>query len=177
MFTPKHVSHVRCHVSGIRCYVSRVRCLMYFFSTFFSLFFRQSGGASRWRACYQQGLARIVFSELLKYVEFCVCEHNIWQNWILSLTPASETHVELKIDVHIYLFSYIDKSYSQRKPINANYIIPKMLTMKESFTLDLKLSLKLLNTNNSFFINVYLPFFCPFLKSLQPWKIKHTPCL
>ena len=69
--TPHHVSHVRCQVSRVTCQVSHVRChlsgvMCHFFSSFFLLlfflsFFGQSGGASRWRVCYQQGLPRLVF--------------------------------------------------------------------------------------------------------------------
>ena len=72
MFTLYHVSHVRCHMScvmfhmsGVRCHVAHVTCqvshVMYqLFSSFFFLFW-QSGGASWWRVCYQQGLPRLVF--------------------------------------------------------------------------------------------------------------------
>ena len=71
MFTPHHVSYVRCHmsrvrchVSGDRCHVSRVTChrskiYIYIF------FFGQSGEASRWRVCYKRGLPRLVFLTVL----------------------------------------------------------------------------------------------------------------
>ena len=39
------------------CHVSRVMCHLYFF--YLGIFF-QSGGASRWRVCYQLGLPRLV---------------------------------------------------------------------------------------------------------------------
>ena len=48
-----HVSHVRCHVSGVRCHVSCVTCIII-------IFFGKSGGASRWRVCYQRGPPRLV---------------------------------------------------------------------------------------------------------------------
>ena len=40
---------VMCHVSGVRCH----------------FFFGQSGGASRWRVCYQQGLPRLISTSSL----------------------------------------------------------------------------------------------------------------
>ena len=52
-----HMSCVTCHVSHVTCPVSHV--------TFFSLFFGQSGGAYRWRDCYQRGLPRLVSPLLL----------------------------------------------------------------------------------------------------------------
>ena len=56
-----HLSHVTCHLSPVTCHLSPVTCHMYFFFNF-SLFFLsykkigQSGGASRWRVCYQRGI-------------------------------------------------------------------------------------------------------------------------
>ena len=49
-----HVSIVMCHTSGVTCHVSPVH---------FCIFEKivQSGGASRWRVCYQQGLPRLVY--------------------------------------------------------------------------------------------------------------------
>ena len=46
-----HISHVKCHVSDVTCH-----------SFFLLLFFGQSGGASRWRVCYQRGLPSQFFS-------------------------------------------------------------------------------------------------------------------
>ena len=86
MFTPPNMSYVMCHVSRVTCHVSHVTCHMshvtchlshvkIFVLTFFIiiitrniyiLFFNplkknlQSGGASRWRVCYQRGLPRLV---------------------------------------------------------------------------------------------------------------------
>ena len=55
-----HVSRVTCQVSGVRWQVSFVRwCVL--FCLFLIL---QSGGASRWRVCYQRGLPRLVFTDL-----------------------------------------------------------------------------------------------------------------
>ena len=61
------MSHVTCHVSPVTCH---------FFITFFydkkrkkkkvvypTKIIGQSGGASRWRVCYQRGLPRLVFSK------------------------------------------------------------------------------------------------------------------
>ena len=56
-----HVSRVTCHVSRVMCHVSHVTCN---FNFFFLQNFLQSGGASRWRVCYQQGLPRLVFRSL-----------------------------------------------------------------------------------------------------------------
>ena len=44
-----------CHVSHVTRHMLRV---MFFLNFFF--IFGQSGGASRWRVCYQQGLPRLV---------------------------------------------------------------------------------------------------------------------
>ena len=43
-----------CHISYVMCHVSRATCHMPLFLLF--SFFEQSGGGSRWRVCYQQGL-------------------------------------------------------------------------------------------------------------------------
>ena len=51
MFTPHQVSRVRCHVSRFTWHLS---CIFIFF-------FWQSGGASWWRVCFQQGLPHLVF--------------------------------------------------------------------------------------------------------------------
>ena len=57
-----HLSHVTCHVSPVTCHLSRVTCHMpkknYIFLSLTRI--GQSGGASRWRVCYQQGLPRLV---------------------------------------------------------------------------------------------------------------------
>ena len=47
-----HVSHITCHMSHVTCHILS------------SSFFGQSGKASRWRVCYQQGLPRLVSSLL-----------------------------------------------------------------------------------------------------------------
>ena len=52
------MSRVTCHVSNVTCHMSRVTCPIFFF--FF--FFGKSGGASRWRVCYQRGLPRLVLN-------------------------------------------------------------------------------------------------------------------
>ena len=55
-----YVSRVTFHVSPVTCHLSRVTNHMFFF-VFFSLKkIGQSGGARRWRVCYQQGLPRVV---------------------------------------------------------------------------------------------------------------------
>ena len=63
MFIPHYVSHVTCHVSPVTCHVSFKKI-------------GQSGGASRWRVCYQRGLPRLVFkaAELLnRYFSYLSC--------------------------------------------------------------------------------------------------------
>ena len=59
MFTPRHVSCVMCQVSRVTCHVSHDT---FFFKLFLSNIFLLSGGASRWRVCYQQGLPRLVLT-------------------------------------------------------------------------------------------------------------------
>ena len=65
-----HLSHVTCHISPVTCHLSPAKCPknLYFFHTkkkivFFNLVQKngQSGVASRWRVCYQQGLPRLFF--------------------------------------------------------------------------------------------------------------------
>ena len=58
MLIPGHVSYVMCHVSRVTCQASPVT----FFCLFFLLlvFYLPSGGATRWRTCYQRGLPRLV---------------------------------------------------------------------------------------------------------------------
>ena len=58
-----HVSHVTCHVSDVTCHVSPVTCHLSHVRFFFILKKTLlSGGASRWRVCYQRGLPRLVLS-------------------------------------------------------------------------------------------------------------------
>ena len=45
-----------CHMSRVRCHLSGVMFQVDFFLNL------QSGGASRWRICYQWGLLRLVYS-------------------------------------------------------------------------------------------------------------------
>ena len=68
MFTPHHVSHVRCHMSRVRRQVSPVRCHMSRVTIFSSFFSCQSGGTSRWRVCYQRGLPRLVYLHLTNFI-------------------------------------------------------------------------------------------------------------
>ena len=46
-----------CHMSGVMCHVSRVMCHIFFGGGGGG----QSGGASRWKVCYQRGLPCLVF--------------------------------------------------------------------------------------------------------------------
>ena len=68
-FTLHHVSCVRCHMSGIMCQVSHV--------TFFLL--GTSGGASRWRVCYQWRLHRLFF---------CLCWFNFFYYYLCCQSRA-----------------------------------------------------------------------------------------
>ena len=68
-----HVSCVMCHVSPVTCHVSAVTCII-FFLVYLLIFYvpkkifwkknGHSGGASRWRVCYQRGLPRLVYISL-----------------------------------------------------------------------------------------------------------------
>ena len=53
-----NVSRVTYHLSPVTCHVSRVTFHMSFFYPEKKI--GQSGEASRWRVCYQQGLPRLV---------------------------------------------------------------------------------------------------------------------
>ena len=50
-----------CHVSRVTCHVSRVMCQK--INKLPSEKIGQSGGASRWRVCYQRGLPRLVWPD------------------------------------------------------------------------------------------------------------------
>ena len=71
-----HVSRVTCHVSRVMCHVSPVTCKKFLLFSYIKKErlppekIGQSGGASRWRVCYQRGLPRLVlkmFRELLPH--------------------------------------------------------------------------------------------------------------
>ena len=58
------MSRVTCHVSPVTCHMSHVNFFFYIKKTqkkIPSEKIGQSGGASRWRVCYQRGLPRLVF--------------------------------------------------------------------------------------------------------------------
>ena len=71
-----HVPYVRCHLSPFTCHKSPVTCHMskdFFYIFFIKGFYfvplkknKKSGGASRWRVCYQRGLPRAVFIDILE---------------------------------------------------------------------------------------------------------------
>ena len=71
MFTPHHMSHLRCHVSRVRCHLSGVRCRMSGVTC--QIFFLQSTEASRWWVCYRRGLPRLVFMEFMESIINFVC--------------------------------------------------------------------------------------------------------
>ena len=64
-----HVSCVMCHVSHVTCHVSPVTCHIFNPTTKFYTTKKvgQSGGASRWRVCYQRGLPRLVYERGVDY--------------------------------------------------------------------------------------------------------------
>ena len=63
-----HMSHVTCHMSCVTSHMSRVTChlshVIFFFYILIFFYVKkngQSGGASRWRVCYQRGLPHLVY--------------------------------------------------------------------------------------------------------------------
>ena len=50
-----------CHMSCVTCHVSRVTCQNFFLHFLYVKENGLSGGASRWRVCYQRGLPRLVY--------------------------------------------------------------------------------------------------------------------
>ena len=83
------MSHVMCHVSRVTCHMSRVTChmskniffyiLIFFFVFFYVKKIGQSGGASRWRVCYQRELPRLVsrYLNIRKNYLFFLCLGNL----------------------------------------------------------------------------------------------------
>ena len=73
MFTPHHVSHVRCQMSGVRCHVSGVTCFFVFFFFFSSSFLdkvvKLVGGGS-----VINGALPVLF--ILIGSKTCKCNHN-----------------------------------------------------------------------------------------------------
>ena len=87
------VSDVRCQVSGVRfqvsgviCQVSGVRCRVS--GVIFLFFLGQSGGASRWRVCYQRGQPRLVCMRLFHI--FCSIYICFMSGSVRLHTPASK---------------------------------------------------------------------------------------
>ena len=70
MFTPHHVSHVKCHKACVICQVSHVRCHM---SIFFLFVIFKSGLSNRWRVSYQRGLPRLINIALIVIYSFTEC--------------------------------------------------------------------------------------------------------
>ena len=69
MFTPHHMSHVSFHMWCVRCQVSCVMCQVTGVSCNFIYFFLgQSGGASRWRVCYQHDLPSLISYYLMCWI-------------------------------------------------------------------------------------------------------------
>ena len=75
-----HVSHVTCHLSTVTCHMSHVKkkllhvlIYLYIYIYFFNVKkIGQSGGASRWRVCYQRGLPRLVYYRLQYQLYVCL---------------------------------------------------------------------------------------------------------
>ena len=64
-----HLPRVTCHMSPVTCHLSKISKYQ---KSFFSLKkIEQSGGASRWRVCYQRGLPRLVSEQAKKQVNIC----------------------------------------------------------------------------------------------------------
>ena len=59
-----HVSYVTCHLSCVICHMSHVIIFLYH-----EKIIGQSGGASRWRVCYQRGLHCLVFKCMPKTLQ------------------------------------------------------------------------------------------------------------
>ena len=100
MFTPHHMSHVMCHVSNVMCQVSRVTWHM---SPFFSSLKKKSGGARRWRVCYQRGLPSLV---LLLFKLNSLAAPFVWQ--IIVFLLASNNLQLLQNDI---LKKYINNKF------------------------------------------------------------------
>ena len=61
--------HVTCHMSPVKCHMSHVKKKLHFFVCFFlHKKIGQSGGASRWRVCYQRGLPHLALVDTLYFV-------------------------------------------------------------------------------------------------------------
>ena len=73
----------------VTCHMSRVRSQVSWVSWFF---FFLSGGASRWRVCYQRGLPRLVFMKVdsMTLLLFNHCHHH---HSLSSYTPPSPQSV------------------------------------------------------------------------------------
>ena len=105
-----HVSCVMCHMSHVTCHMSRVSCQNIFFTLFnkkiYVLFvffnkFGQSGGASRWRICYQRGLPRLV-SFKIGHPSFYSTPNECFKNIICFLsTPAPKKYIPLEVFISI----------------------------------------------------------------------------
>ena len=106
------VSRVTCHVSGDMCQVSHVKCQVYFFIFFSS--FRESGGVSWWRICYQQSRPRLVCIYICYnfFANYCsllwILAIHTWYIYLLYILVyvvcIYTYHVYL---VNIYKFTYI----------------------------------------------------------------------
>ena len=77
MFTPLHVSHVRCQVSNVTSFFLLL------------LLFRQLGGASWWRICHQRGVPRLVYEKRQKKTDtFAVIDYHNMTITMATLWPT-----------------------------------------------------------------------------------------
>ena len=87
-----------CHVSRVTCHVSRVTCRMFFFIYFLFFYptkFFKSGGAHRWRVCYQRGLPRLVSQASLLPLPLYYKPHPLPHYLsINSLTPPTTSSLQ-----------------------------------------------------------------------------------
>ena len=96
-----HMSHVRCHLSHVRCQVPGVTCHV---SVFFVFFWGKSGGASRWRVCYQRGLPRLVWIHKTPYMDV----YGSAANW--GSGQIFNTSIQISLIIYLFLLSGFQKS-------------------------------------------------------------------
>ena len=85
-----HMSRVMCHMSRVTCHMSHVTCPKEKKKR--EKKFGQSGGASRWRVCYQRGLPRLVF---LTFGKFQVVSFPSKEGLPFSVTPPAISHLPI----------------------------------------------------------------------------------
>ena len=113
MFTPHHVSHVRCQVSGLRCQVSDVRhhlFYLFFSNIFLEKVVRLVGGGSVINAAYPVQFSSLrtflppgkivpvcpVVQCILQYSAFCITVCTILQCTLYSNAVHTAVHTVLQ---------------------------------------------------------------------------------